>query len=163
MFYSRLGRVEKFKHGSKNFFILFSIYSFGVWMFAITYRVANTADFNSRGGTRSLSSLSLNWFKFLLSGLFWKNSLLRPSLRMKPVEMTIVTRSIELISSLPAWLFIDRKATLSIFAGTVMFLGKAVVLSVLILVLVQFIANTEVCYLHTQVRSRTFQTNWEVS
>jgi len=35
--------------------------------------------------------------------------------------------------------------------STVMFLGKSVVLSVLILVLVQFIANTEVCYLHTQM------------
>ena len=31
--------------------------------------------------------------------------------------------------------------------GTVMFLGKAVILSVLILVLVQFIADSETCYL----------------
>ena len=36
-------------------------------------------------------------------------------------------------------------------AGTVMFLGKAVVLSTIILLLVQFIANTETCYLHTGV------------
>jgi len=35
--------------------------------------------------------------------------------------------------------------------STVMFLGKAVVLSTIILLLVQFIANTETCYLHTGV------------
>ena len=52
MFYSRIGRVEKFKHGSKNFLFCFL---FILWMFAITYRVANTADFNSRGRTVSLS------------------------------------------------------------------------------------------------------------
>ena len=81
MFYSRLGRVEKFKHGSKNFFILFSIYSFGVWMFAITYRVANTADFNSRGGTLSLSFLSpnVNFTSVVYSGIFFFSA--HPSLR----------------------------------------------------------------------------------
>ena len=84
MFYSRLGRVEKFKHGSKNFFILFSIYSFGVWMFAITYRVANTADFNSRGGTLSLSFLSpnVNFTSVVYSGIFF---FLRPPVfKIKP-------------------------------------------------------------------------------
>jgi len=35
--------------------------------------------------------------------------------------------------------------------STVMFLGKAVLLSTIILLLVQFIANTETCYLHTGV------------
>ena len=32
-----------------------------------------------------------------------------------------------------------------------MFLGKALVLSLLILLLVQFIANTETCYLETEI------------
>jgi len=35
--------------------------------------------------------------------------------------------------------------------STVMFLGKALVLSLLILLLVQFIANTETCYLETEI------------
>ena len=113
-------------------------------MFAITYRVANTADFNSRGGTVSLSPDVHFSYQVYSEKMFFS------SLRIKPVEVTLVTKSI--------W-----NATLSIFAGTVLFLGKAVVLSVLILVLVQFIANTEVCYLYRQVRSRTFQTNWKVS
>ena len=42
-------------------------------------------------------------------------------------------------------------ANVAWLAGTVMFLGKAVLLSTIILLLVQFIANTETCYLHTGV------------
>ena len=40
-----------------------------------------------------------------------------------------------------------------------MFLGKAVILSVLILVLVQVIANTETCYLNTQ--GSNFESPWK--
>ena len=43
-----------------------------------------------------------------------------------------------------------------------MFLGKAVILSVLILVMVQVIANTETCYLNTQERNfETSRKNFE--